>query len=96
MNSKEQIEKRLREAAMGQPIEESEESSILHLTRDEFMTRMLKEQNGQQLLDLMEMGEWRVCERMGLCNAYYEGSTAYIDVPGWNNLVAHLKIVNSV
>jgi hypothetical protein len=90
-----QILKRLRDNAVGQPVEESEESSILHLTRDEFMVKMLQEDNGQALLDLMEMGEWRICERMGLCNAYIEGSTAYIDVPGWNNLVAHLQIVNS-
>jgi hypothetical protein len=96
MNSKEQMEKELRDSASGKPIEETEESSILHLTRDEFMAKMRQEDNGQALLDLMEMGEWRICERMGLTNAYYEGSTAYIDVPGWNNLVAHLKIVDSV
>ncbi len=96
MNSKDQVEKSLRDAAMGKPVEETEESSLLHLTRDDFITKMLKEENGQALLDLMESGEWRICERMGLCNAYYEGSTAYIDVPGWQNLVAHLQIVHSV
>lgn len=76
--------------------EESPETTDLHLTRDEFMRRMLLERDGQALLDLMESGEWRVCERLGLTNAYLEGSTAYIDVPRWNNLVSHLRIVNSV
>lgn len=76
--------------------DETAETTNLHLTRDEFMARMLQEKDGQALLDLMEMGEWRICERMGLSNAYYEGSTAYIDVPRWNNLVTHLRIVNGV
>lgn len=68
----------------------------VHLKRNEFIEKMKLEPDGQELLDLMESGEWRICERMGLCEAYYEGSDAYIDVPGWNNLVAHLRIVNSV
>lgn len=76
--------------------DETSETTNLHLTRDEFASRMLQEKDGQALLDLLEMGEWRICERMGLTNAYYEGSTAYIDVPRWNNLVTHLRIVNSV
>ncbi|MHA1948314.1 MAG: hypothetical protein ACW99G_03600 [Candidatus Thorarchaeota archaeon] len=74
--------------------EETEETTDLHLTRDEFMTKMYQEKNGQELLDLLESGEHRICERMGLSNAYYEGDTAYIDVPRWNNLVAHLNLVN--
>lgn len=76
--------------------DEGPETTNLHLTRDEFMARMLGEENGQALLDLMEMGEWRVCERLGLTNAYYDNGTAYIDVPRWNNLVTHLRIVHSV
>jgi len=93
---KEQLEKTLRDAASGRPIEETEESTNLHLTRDDFATRMRREADGQELLDLMEAGEWRICERMGLCNAYYQDNIPYIDVPGWNNLVAHLRIVNGV
>lgn len=76
--------------------EETAATEDLHLTREEFMARMLLEEDGQALLDLMESGEWRVCERMGLTNAYYKEEVAYIDVPRWNNLVAHLRIVNSV
>lgn len=94
--NKEQLEKKLRDLASGQPIEETEETSNLHLTRDDFATRMRQESDGQEFLNLMEAGEWRICERMGLCNAYYEDGVAYIDVPGWNNLVAHLRIVNGV
>jgi hypothetical protein len=85
------------ESLRGQ-IENTEETSSttdLHLTRQEFMDRMLLEKDGQALLDLMEDGEWRVCERLGLTRAYYDG-VAYIDVPRWNNLLAHLKIVHSV
>lgn len=75
---------------------ETSETENLHLTRDEFMARMRLEGDGQALLDLMESGEWRVCERMGLTNAYYDDGVPYIDVPRWKNLVAHLRIVNSV
>ena len=77
-------------------VAETSETVDLHLTRQEFMGRMLLEGDGQALLDLMEDGEWRVCERLGLTNAYYDGGTAYIDVPRWNNLLAHLRIVLSV
>jgi len=77
-------------------VEETPETTNLHLTRQGFMDRMLLEGDGQALLDLMEDGEWRVCERLGLTNAYYSEGTAYIDVPRWNNLLAHLRIVNSV
>lgn len=76
--------------------DETPETKDLHLARDEFMKKMLEEKDGQALLDLMEGGEWKVCERLGLTNAYYDGGTAYIDVPRWNNLVSHLRIVNSV
>lgn len=76
--------------------EETPETTNLHLTREEFMARMLLEPNGQDYLNLMEDGEWKVCERMGLTNAYYSDGVAYIDVPRWNNLVAHLKICHQV
>jgi hypothetical protein len=75
---------------------ETPETSDLHLTRQEFMSRMLLEKDGQALLDLMEDGEWKVCERLGLTNAYLSEGGAYIDVPRWNNLLAHLRIVHSV
>ena len=50
--------------------DENPETMNLHLTREEFMKKMLQEQGGQSLLDLMEDGEWRVCERLGLQIAY--------------------------
>lgn len=75
---------------------ETPETTNLHLTRNEFMDRMLLEGDGQSLLDLMEDGEWKVCERMGLTNAYYDGGVPYIDVPRWKNLVAHLRICHQV
>lgn len=76
--------------------DETQETTNLHLTREEFVARMIREKDGQALLDLMEMGEWKVCERLGLTNAYIDNGTAYIDVPRWNNLVTHLRIVHSV
>lgn len=81
--------------------DETSETTDLHLTRKEFMERMLLERmllegDGQALLDLMENGEWKVCERLGLTNAYVHEGVAYIDVPRWNNLVTHLRVVNSV
>ena len=88
--------KSLRDAASGGLISESEETTNLHLTRDQFMLKMLREPKGQELLDLMEFGEWRVCERLGLCNGYIKDGVAWIDVPGWANLLAHLSIVNGV
>lgn len=80
----------------GHNTEETPETTNLHLTREEFMDKMLTEENGRELLDLLEIGEWRACERMGLSVAYIKEGKAYIDVPRWNNLVSHLKIVNSV
>lgn len=91
-----QLIDQLRQFGSEKKIEETEETTDLHLTRDEFMQKMLKEQNGQELLDLLEDGEWRICERMGLSKAYFENNIPYIDVPRWNNLVAHLRLVNSV
>ena len=82
--------------ACGEDVKEDGSTTDLHLEREDFMQKMFAEENGQQLLDLLEEGEWRVCERMGLSKAYVEDGTAYIDVPRWNNLVAHLKIVNSI
>lgn len=77
-------------------IQETADSLDLKLTQADFIERMNREEDGQSLLDLMEVGEWRVCERLGLTFGYMQGSTAYIDVPRWNNLVAHLRMVNSV
>jgi hypothetical protein len=76
--------------------DETAETVDLHLTREEFMARMLLEADGQALLDLMEDGEWRVCERLGLTNAYLAEGNSFIDVPRWNNLLTHLRIVRSV
>ena len=81
---------------LGDDLGVTADSTDLHLTRNEFMQRMLREVDGQQLLDLMEDGECRVCERFGLSNAYVEEGVIYIDVPRWNNLLQHLRIVNSV
>ena len=75
---------------------ESPETTNLHLTREGFIALMLHERDGRALLDLMEKGEWRVCERMGLTNAYNMDGVSYIDVPRWNNLVAHLRIVSGI
>lgn len=72
---------------------ETPDTLNLHLTQTEFMEKMRKEKNGQALLDLMESGEWRICERMNLCHGYRDNGTIYIDVPRWKNLVAHLQIV---
>lgn len=77
-------------------IEETPETTSLHLTREEFMVKMKAEKDGWQLLDLLEQGEWKVAERLGLISGYREGDKVYFDVPRWNNLVEHLKIVNSV
>lgn len=76
--------------------EETPETTNLHLTREEFIARMIGEEDGQAYLDLMEAGEWKVCERLGLTNAYIKEGVVYIDVPRWNNLVTHLRIVHSV
>jgi hypothetical protein len=77
-------------------VQETADSLDLKLTQADFIERMNREEDGQSLLDLMEVGEWRVCERLGLTFGYMQGSTAYIDVPRWNNLVEHLRMVNSV
>lgn len=87
----------LREELVGKEgVTETEDTSELHLTQAEFIAKMKEEPDGQALLDLMESGEWRVCERMGLCDGNIIEGVAYIDVPAWKNLVSHLRIVNSV
>lgn len=87
----------LRAAAAGEEaLAETEATVDLHLTKAEFAERMKQEPNGWALLCLLEDGEWRVCERMGLCNGYIQDGVVYIDVPAWKNLVAHLQLVNGV
>lgn len=78
------------------PTEESVDSIDLSLTKAEFMSKMLKEKDGWALLDLLEMGESEVAERLGLIHGYIENSTVYFDIPQWNTLLNHLRIVNSV
>lgn len=95
MNLKEILEKRFLEAC-GEVTTENEYTSDLLLTKDEFIDRVNREDNGQELLDLLEMGESNVCERMGLCHGYIEGGVVYFKVPEWNHLISHLKLVNSV
>ena len=80
----------------GEDLEETSETIGLKLTKAEFMVKMREEVDGDALLDLLESGEHRVCERLGLCNAYIEHVTVYFDVPRWKALVAHLRIVNSI
>jgi hypothetical protein len=86
----------LRKQAAGIMTEETAESQNLTLTKEQFMADMLKEKDGLALLDCLENGEWRVAERLGLINGYLKDGAPYFDVPRWNNLVAHLRIVNSV
>jgi hypothetical protein len=76
--------------------DESPETTDLHLTKDEYMEKMRREEDGEELLALLESGEFRVVERMGLCHGYIEEGTVVFDVPRWNNLIGHLRIVNSV
>jgi len=67
-----------------------------HLPKNTFATKMRAEPSGQALLDLMEDGEWQVCERLGLSDAYIKEGQMFIDVPDWRRLVGHLMIVQSV
>jgi len=75
---------------------EAEDLSGRHLTKDAFAKKMRAEPEGQALLDLVEDGEWRICERMGLSDGYIKDNQMFIDVPNWGQLVGHLKIVQSV
>jgi hypothetical protein len=68
----------------------------LKLTKQAFMEKMLQEKDGWPLLDLLEKGEWRVAENHGLIQGYRENSEIYFEIPSWNHLLAHLRIVNSV
>lgn len=75
---------------------EDANSTNLSLNKQEFMEKMLKEKDGEALLLLLEDGEWKVAERLGLINGRLENGQPRFDVPRWNNLVQHLKIVHSV
>jgi hypothetical protein len=87
----EQAQKGLRDSCAGGEIQEPE--GPLQLTREQFTEKLLEESDGESLLILLDRGEWRICERMGLCEGY---RTNTVSIPGWNNLVAHLRIVDSV
>jgi hypothetical protein len=80
----------------GEDLAESPETTRLVLTKDEFASKMMEEKDGQALLDLLEIGEWKVCERLGLCFGAVTETGPIIAVPRWKNLVAHLRIVNGV
>lgn len=73
-------------------LNETGETSNLTLTQSEFESKILAEDNGTALLDLYKRGESRICERLGLVRVEQMG----IVVPRWKNLIAHLKIVESV
>ena len=89
------IENLRKQVAFGST-EETYESTNLCLTKEQFCSKMLVEKDGQALLDLLEMGEWRVAEHLGLIKGYHKENQTCFDVPRWNNLVQHLRIVNSV
>lgn len=76
--------------------EETAETKNLHLTKQQFMDKVLKEKDGWALLDCLEGGEHRIAERLGLINGYHQNGEIYFDIPEWNNLIAHLRIVNSI
>ncbi len=78
------------------PTEESVDSIDLLLTKAEFMSKMLQEKDGWPMLDLLEMGESEVVERLDLLHGFIENGVVYFSVPRWNALLTHLRIVNSV
>jgi len=77
-------------------ISETEETTNLTLTKQEFMDKMLQEEDGAELLQLLESGESNVTERLGLCHGEIRDGQVVFDIPGWKNLVTHLRIVNGV
>lgn len=77
-------------------VAETPETTNLLLKRDDFAAKMRLEENGDGLLDLLEAGESAVVERLELCHGYRENGEVWFKVPGWNNLVAHLKMVYGV
>lgn len=82
---------KLREAAIGHAITDE---SPLTLTTEEFITKVMKEVHGSELLDLLESGEWRVAERLGLIHGYKRNNEVYFDIPRWNHFLTHLRLVN--
>ncbi len=80
----------------GENTKETKDTTNLTLTKNEFVTKILLEKDGQALLNLLESGEHKICESMELIHGYKEKEQTYFNIPGWNNLIAHLKIVNSV
>lgn len=75
--------------------EETAESINLTLTKEQFISKMLEEKDGVALLNCLE-DENKIAERMGLIHGYVKESITYFDIPRWNNLIAHLRIVNGV
>ncbi len=89
---------KLRTLAAHESTEETAESVNLTLTKQQFVDKMKLEMNGKGdlLLDLLERGEWRIAERMGLIHGEHKNGEVVFTVPRWNNLVQHLRIVHSV
>ncbi len=76
---------------------ETAETTNLHLSKEQFKEKLLKEESGSNLLDRLERGESRVVERMKLCHGYRDDDgQIWFDVPQWKNLVVHLQIVDKV
>lgn len=88
----------LRTMAAHGPTQETAESVNLVLTKQQFVDKMKLEMdgNGDLLLDLLERGEWRIAERMGLIHGEQKDGEVVFTIPRWNNLVQHLRIVHSV
>ena len=95
MNQMDSFLKTLRESC-GEKTTETEDTLNLTLTKEQFMTKMLQEENGHELLQLLESGESDVVERLGLCHGEIKNGQVVFFVPKWNTLLAHLKIVSSV
>lgn len=74
------------------PDSETPETSNLVMSEQEFFNKVLLEENGKELLTLLEDGEVNICKRIGLMTL----KDGQVEVPQWNSLISHLRIVNSV
>lgn len=59
-----------------------------------FNEAILNLEDGEELSELLQLGEWKVARRMGLVR--FNNEEGGVHVPNWAQLLAHLRIVQSI
>jgi hypothetical protein len=78
---------------LNEDTEETPETTNLEMSPQQLLDAIADEANGPALRQFFLDGEWRICVRMGLISGVEAGK---LKIPGWKNLMAHLRVTYSV